>query len=202
MIYAGSILKFPGRSYELRHVDLDGWFAVALASIPAISELVEPTVVEALIGDVGEPQVIQHLVANDADGGAYTRVPEGTTSVRAIEAPSLAAWIRAITHDGENPIATLSITTGWYAVDANPGDVIRLNEGAGVHEITVVHSGRACVPGPTGNVLVAPVEINLDSITGTLRFAVQWSPWSDVGGIGHSRFDDVRRQLEMVRWTA
>jgi formylglycine-generating enzyme required for sulfatase activity len=202
MMHDGFLYDFPGRRYELRHADVDGWFNVALDAMRAFAQLVEPVVVEAELGDIGEPTTVHHLVAPDAKGGAYERVAEHTTTVDAIHATAIEAWLSRITQNGNLPVAHISSADGWYAVNARSGDVVRLRAGTSTEEIVVVeHRGVPCVSAPNERVLVPPFAFGLDCLTNTLQIKLHWSPWIDGDGVGRTRFTHLLNQLATAGWT-
>jgi formylglycine-generating enzyme required for sulfatase activity len=201
MIHDGYLFDFPGRSFELRHADLDGWYRAALDAVRAFCQLVEPTVVEVTLGDVGEPTTVQHLVAADAKGGAYQRAPDRTTRVDAIGAASLEAWLGKLTRDGTLAIARISIADGWFPVNARSGDVLRLRAAPGSQDLAIVdHGGVPCVRAPNERVIVPPVALSLDCTTNTLRIDLHASPWIDRDGIGRTRFTHLMNQLATAGW--
>lgn len=200
MIHEGYLFDFPGRAYELRHADLNAWYSATGAALTAFARFVEPTVAEAIVGDIGEPTTIHHLIAGSAEGGSYTRAPDRTTTVDAIDGPTLLRWIAGLTRDGNVPLALVSCADGWYPVSARPGDRIRLlptNSEVAVED----HRDVPCVRGPSNGVIVPPVAFSIDCATNRLAMHVHWSPWTDRDGIGRTRFEHLCNELATSGWT-
>jgi hypothetical protein len=196
MVHDGYLFEFPGRGYVLANPEFA--HELDVAALRAIIGVVEPTVVEAL----DDSQDAHHLVAGMAEGGMYTRAPVRTTSVDRIDAEVLVGWFEGILHERpNNGLTGLWISDGWYAVDAHPGDVLRLRTSVGTHDVAIVeHEGRGAVRVPVANVVEAPLRFELDLDGGELKIAVQWSPWSDIDGIGHARFARLLATLTSAGW--
>ena len=194
MIYESYLFDFPGRRYAFRHPDIG--YASSAAALRACANAVEPTVVEAH----DEQRRLFHLVAGQTPGGAYIRDPAHTVSVPHVDEVALLEWFAQLSRLDE-PLTALTITDGWFSVDAHEGDLLRLREGAGSHEVEVVtHRDRSYVRGPAPRVIVAPFQIALKPDDGTLEIEVQWSAWTDSDGIGHLRFVRLMSELVAAGW--
>ena len=200
MIHEGRLFDFPGRNFTFQcEVDV-ARSALRVAAVSAFAVVVEPTVVECSIDDLDGNRAMHHLVSSPR-GGAYLRDAARTTSVSVIDERTLVEWLERITERGAAYIACLSIGDGWYPVDAVVGDVIRLHETLGAHDVRVRdRDGVAAVSAPDHEVIVPPLALTLDEVTGIVRIALHWSPWIDRAGIGRKRFDRMCEQLASAHW--
>lgn len=206
MVHEGWWFDFPGRGLRYALDDLERPWPAVLAAVRGFGEVCEPSVVEAEIGDAGEPQARHHLVVAGPDGetgGTYLRDAARTRTVERIDRAALLGWVEEITASGAIPIAHLSIADGWYRCDAEDGDRLRLDEHRGGCELAVVRrGGLACVRGPAPPAtIVAPLLLRLSSVSGYVDVDVLGSPWIDTDGVGRARFDRMHEALAAGGWT-
>lgn len=194
MIYESYLFDFPGRRFAFQHPEIGD--EASVAALRALANAVEPTIVEALDEHGGRV----HLVAGQSPGGAYLRDPAHTVSVPHIDDVTLLEWFAQHSRQATR-LTALTVADGWFLVDAHLGDLLRLRQGAGSHDVEVdKHRGRDCVRGPAPYVTVAPFQIALKPDDGTLDIEVQWAAWTDSDGIGHARFQRMLAELAAARW--
>lgn len=196
MIHESYQFDFPGRGYRFHHAAIT--HAAEVAALRAVVAMMEPVVVEAL----DERHEVFHLVVDDQRGGAYKREPARTRRLAEVDEAGLVAWFNQLTQGGSQPIEELSLADGWYTVDANVGDVLRLHTQNSKVDIDIIERHRrSVVRAPNPSVLVAPFTIRLLSQTGDLEVAMHWSAWADPDGVGCARFQQFLRAVTDAGWT-
>ena len=195
MIHESYQFDFPGRGYRLHHAAIT--HAAEVAVLRAVAVILEPVVVEVL----DEQHEVFHLVTGDEPGGAYKREPLRTRRLAQIDENGLVAWFDQLTQRGSQPIEELSIADGWFTVNADVGDVLRLHSHNSKVDLDIAdRQGRAVVRAPSPSVLVAPFGIRLLSQTSWLEVAMHWSAWTDPDGVGSARFQQLLGALTASGW--
>lgn len=196
MIHESYQFDFPGRGYRFHHAAIT--HAAEVAALRAVVAIMEPVVVEAL----DERHEVFQLVAGDERGGAYKREPVRIRTLAHVDEAGLVAWFNELTQDGSQPMEELSLADGWFTVDANVGDVLRLHTQNSKTDIDIVERhGRPAVRAPNPSVLVAPFAIRLLSQTSHLEVAMHWSAWADPDGVGRACFQQFLGALTDAGWT-